>query len=50
MDPPININSKDLKRWHPNFMIDNVPDVNPQELPQPPNTERAATAKQVLGK
>ena len=30
-------------------MLDFVPDVNPQELPQPPNSERPPSAKEVLG-
>ncbi|KAL0271527.1 UNVERIFIED_CONTAM: hypothetical protein PYX00_008593 [Menopon gallinae] len=48
LDPPMEINRNDLKRWHPNFMVDHVPDVVPVELPQPPNSERPATAKEVL--
>lgn len=39
----------ELKRWHPNFMVDHVPDIIPTELPQPPNSERPASAKDVLG-
>lgn len=49
LDPPIVINRDDLKRWHPSFMVDFVPDVTPQEVPQAPNSEGPATAKQVLG-
>ncbi|EEB13287.1 DNA replication factor Cdt1, putative [Pediculus humanus corporis] len=48
LDHPITINRNDLKRWHPEFMLDFVPDVNPQELPQPPNSERPPSAKEVL--
>ncbi|KAK6630878.1 hypothetical protein RUM44_003048 [Polyplax serrata] len=48
LDPPIVINRDDLKRWHPSFMVDFVPDVTPQEVPQAPNSEGPATAKQVL--
>lgn len=50
LDPPMHINRNDLKRWHPNFMVDHVPDIVPRELPQPPNSERPATAKEVLGR
>lgn len=37
-----------LTRWHPRFNVDEVPDIKPAELPQPPTTEKVATAQEVL--
>lgn len=37
-----------LTRWHPRFNVDEVPDIEPAELPQPPTTENVATAQEVL--
>ena len=49
LDPPITLNRDELKRWHPNFMVDHVPDVIPQEMPQPPDSDRPLSAKEILG-
>lgn len=38
-----------LTRWHPEFSVDDVPDIISAVLPHPPNVEKAATAKDVLG-
>lgn len=37
-----------LTRWHPEFNVDGVPDIVSAALPQPPNLEKVATAKDVL--
>ncbi|XP_033113520.1 DNA replication factor Cdt1-like [Anneissia japonica] len=47
---PISIPDKQLKRWHPKFPLDQVPDIQPDDLPQPPNVLKYHTAKDVLDK
>ncbi|KFO77874.1 DNA replication factor Cdt1, partial [Cuculus canorus] len=37
-----------LTRWHPRFNVDEVPDISPAELPQPPQEDRPSTAQEVL--
>lgn len=37
-----------LTRWHPRFNVDEVPDISPAELPQPPQEDRLTTAQEVL--
>lgn len=49
LDPPIVIESDKLRAWHPEFELDNVPDVVPEPLPQPPLQQEVFTAKTVLG-
>ena len=39
-----------LTRWHPHFNVDEVPYIEPAELPQPPTTEKLATAQEVLAR
>lgn len=39
-----------LTRWHPRFSVDEVPDVVPAELPQPPHVDKLTTAQEVLAK
>lgn len=39
-----------LTRWHPRFNVDEVPDIEPAELPQPPVTEKLTTAQEVLAR
>lgn len=39
-----------LTRWHPEFSVDQVPDLPRAALPQPPNLEKCSSAKDVLGK
>ena len=38
--PPIEIPDDKLIRWHPEFDLDNIPDVEEAELPKPPLTGR----------
>ena len=44
----IQINESNIKRWHPGFKLDSVPDVEPAELPQAPFVKKFSTAKDVL--
>ena len=44
----ITVNEGDIKRWHPHFKLDDLPDVEPSELPQPPFVKKFSTAKDVL--
>lgn len=39
-----------LTRWHPRFNVDEVPDIEPAVLPQPPTTEKLTTAQEVLAR
>lgn len=50
LDPPLVIRKETLTRWHPEFAVDQVPDVPACDLPQPPNFEKCCSAKDVLGK
>lgn len=38
-----------VTRWHPNFDVDDVPDVPLGRLPQAPEIQTFVTAKDVLG-
>ncbi|KAH8400825.1 hypothetical protein KR009_001205 [Drosophila setifemur] len=46
-DPPIII-EKALTRWHPQFDLENCPEVELAPLPQPPNVEKYSSAKDIL--
>ncbi|KAM5208450.1 DNA replication factor Cdt1 [Hipposideros larvatus] len=48
LNPPMVVPEDQLTRWHPRFNVDEVPDIKPAELPQPPTTEKVATAQEVL--
>ncbi|XP_015984989.2 DNA replication factor Cdt1 [Rousettus aegyptiacus] len=48
LNPPMVVPEDQLTRWHPRFKVDEVPDIEPAELPQPPTTEKVATAQEVL--
>ncbi|XP_033468613.1 DNA replication factor Cdt1 [Epinephelus lanceolatus] len=48
--PPVSIPEDKLTRWHPRFNVDTVPGVSSSSLPQPPQTEKLATAQEVLDK
>ncbi|XP_029464482.1 DNA replication factor Cdt1 [Rhinatrema bivittatum] len=50
LNPPMSVPDDRLTRWHPRFNVDEVPDVDPAELPQPPQVERLTTAQEVLSK
>ncbi|XP_053934522.1 DNA replication factor Cdt1 isoform X2 [Cuculus canorus] len=48
LNPPMVVPEEKLTRWHPRFNVDEVPDVSPAELPQPPQEDRPSTAQEVL--
>lgn len=50
LSPPMVVPEDQLTRWHPHFNVDEVPDIEPAELPQPPTTEKLATAQEVLAR
>lgn len=50
-DSTLKISANEVKRWHREFNLNDVPDIEPIPLPKPPNTnEVALSAKDVLGK
>ncbi|KAM9302028.1 DNA replication factor Cdt1 [Gastrophryne carolinensis] len=50
LNPPMVVADDQLTRWHPRFNVDEVPDVVPDELPQPPQVGKLTTAQEVLNK
>uniref|UniRef100_A0A182XD49 CDT1 Geminin-binding domain-containing protein n=1 Tax=Anopheles quadriannulatus TaxID=34691 RepID=A0A182XD49_ANOQN len=48
LDPPLNIERSKIVRWHVDFDLENCPDIENAELPQPPNVERFSSARDVL--
>jgi len=37
-----------IQQWHPKFVVEDVPDIEPTPLPQPPVVKKFMTAKDVL--
>ncbi|XP_048372079.1 DNA replication factor Cdt1 [Sphaerodactylus townsendi] len=50
LNPPMVVQDDKLARWHPRFKTDEVPDIVPAELPQPPQVDKLTTAQEVLAK
>ncbi|TSK20073.1 DNA replication factor Cdt1 [Bagarius yarrelli] len=48
LTPPLVVPDDKLTRWHPKFNVDEVPNILPSDLPQPPQTEKLTTAQEVL--
>ncbi|XP_057322683.1 DNA replication factor Cdt1 [Microplitis mediator] len=48
LENPLIIPKEKITRWHPEFNVDNCPNIELAELPQLPNTEKASSAKDVL--
>ncbi|XP_062256448.1 DNA replication factor Cdt1 [Platichthys flesus] len=48
--PPVSVPEDKLTRWHPRFNVDTVPAIQTSALPEPPHTEKLATAQEVLDK
>ncbi|NWH70362.1 CDT1 factor, partial [Piaya cayana] len=48
LNPPMVVPEEKLTRWHPRFNVDEVPDISPAELPQPPQEDKPSTAQEVL--
>ncbi|XP_037797635.1 DNA replication factor Cdt1-like isoform X1 [Penaeus monodon] len=49
LEPPISSVGA-IKRWHPEFALEDLPDIEEAALPQPPTMEKLETAKDVLEK
>ncbi|XP_037390501.1 DNA replication factor Cdt1 [Pygocentrus nattereri] len=50
LNPPVAVPDDKLTRWHPRFSVDEVPNIQPCDLPQPPQTKKLTTAQEVLDK
>ncbi|XP_039300122.1 DNA replication factor Cdt1-like [Nilaparvata lugens] len=50
LDPPLVVARQSLTRWHPEFDIDAVPDIEAAALPLPPSAAKVSTARDVLEK
>ncbi|XP_044270596.1 DNA replication factor Cdt1 [Tribolium madens] len=50
LTPPMIISKDKITRWHPEFDLEKVPDVEVAALPEPPFEEKFTTGKQVLEK
>lgn len=50
LDPPMVIPDDKLTRWHPEFEIEKVPEVESSKLPEMPNVEKFSSAQDVLAK
>jgi chromatin licensing and DNA replication factor 1 len=50
LDPPMVISDDKLYRWHPEFELEKVPEVETSKLPEAPNAEKFSTAQDVLAK
>ena len=49
LEPPITSAGMNIKRWHPEFPLEDVPDVEVAPLPKPPQLDKLDTARDVLG-
>ncbi|XP_050675180.1 DNA replication factor Cdt1-like [Leptidea sinapis] len=50
LDPPMIIPDHKLVRWHPEFELEKVPEVESAKLPEAPNPEKVSSAQDVLAK
>ncbi|XP_022830272.1 DNA replication factor Cdt1 [Spodoptera litura] len=50
LDPPMVIPDDKLTRWHPEFDIEKIPEVESAKLPEMPNVEKFSSAQDVLAK
>ncbi|KAF7281061.1 chromatin licensing and DNA replication factor double parked isoform X2 [Rhynchophorus ferrugineus] len=50
LEVPIDIPKNKVTRWHPEFDIERVPDIDLAEIPQPPLEEKMTSGKEVLEK
>ncbi|XP_050351546.1 DNA replication factor Cdt1 [Nymphalis io] len=50
LDPPIDIPDNKLVRWHPEFDLEKIPEIECAKLPEMPNTEKYSSAQDVLAK
>ncbi|KAK2586746.1 hypothetical protein KPH14_011777 [Odynerus spinipes] len=50
LEDPMIIPKEKIVRWHPDFNVENCKPIEQSVLPQPPNVEKATSAKDVLEK
>lgn len=50
LDPPMVIPNDKLTRWHPEFEIEKIPEVESAKLPEMPNVQKFSNAQDVLAK
>lgn len=50
LDPPMIIPDEKLSRWHPEFEIEKLPEIESANLPEVPNADKFSTAQDVLAK
>lgn len=50
LNPALSVDDKKIMRWHPKFRLDDVPDVDEADLPQPPVVKTYSSAHDVLEK
>ncbi|KAL9918134.1 DNA replication factor Cdt1-like [Glossina fuscipes fuscipes] len=48
LNPPLSIPKGKVTRWHPDFDLENCPDIELAHLPQPPNVQKYSSAKDIL--
>ena len=48
LDPPVSLADDKIVRWHPEFVLENVAEVEEAPLPQPPSLQICSSAKDVL--
>ena len=48
LDRPLTVDDDKITRWHPKFLVDQLPAIEVAELPQPPEVNRIFTAKAAL--
>lgn len=48
LDPPLLIPKDRVTRWHPEFDLENCPDIERAHIPQPPNVEKYSSAHDIL--
>ncbi|KAA0199345.1 hypothetical protein HAZT_HAZT009316 [Hyalella azteca] len=50
LEPSVEVTDvSSIRRWHPQFSLEDVPDIKPAPLPQPPTTQVLSNATHVLG-
>ena len=50
LNPALSVDDNKIMRWHPKFRLDDVPDVDEADLPQPPVVKTYSSAHDVLEK
>lgn len=50
LDPPVQVDKSKVTRWHPEFNLEKVPDIEALPLPQPPDEIKMTSGQEVLEK